>query len=77
MASEEMSFENVQGTYGPNMNAFGWVVGWDILHSSCFNVKLWRNSTNGMKLQTDEWTYERKDKNYIFLGINGGEGQYV
>ena len=47
----------------------GW---WDILHLSCFNVKLWSNSTNGTKLQTDERTDERKDENYIPLGINAG-----
>ena len=39
----------------------GW---WDILHSSCFNVKLWSNSTNGTKLRTNErmngWTERRK-----------------
>ena len=39
----------------------GW---WDILHLSCFNVKLWSNSTNGTKLRTDErtniWTERRK-----------------
>ena len=33
---------------------------WDILHSSCFNVKLWSNSTNRTKLQTDERTERRK-----------------
>ena len=46
----------------------GW---WDILHLSCFNIKLWNNSTMG-------WNYERtyirtdkgKDENYIPLGIN-------
>ena len=43
----------------------GW---WDILHSSCFNLKLWSNSTNGTKLRTDE----RKNKNYIPLRINAG-----
>ena len=31
----------------------GW---WDIRHSSCFNVKLWSNSTKGTKLRTDERT---------------------
>ena len=35
----------------------GW---WDILHSSCFNAKLWSNSTNGTKLRTDERTERRK-----------------
>ena len=38
----------------------GW---WDILHSSCLNVKLWINSTNGtevrMNEQRNQWTYER------------------
>ena len=32
----------------------GW---WDILHSSCFNVKLWSNSMNGTEL----WTNIRTD----------------
>ena len=45
----------------------GW---WDILHSSCFNVKLWSHSMNPTKLRTDERTYERKDENYIPFGIN-------
>ena len=47
----------------------GW---WDILHSSCFNVKLWSNSTNGTKLRTDKWMDEQKDENYMYipLGIN-------
>ena len=51
----------------------GW---WDILHSSCFNVKLWSNSMNRTKLRTDKWTNirtdKRKDENYIPLGINAG-----
>ena len=47
----------------------GW---WDILHSSCLNVKLWSNSTNGTEVRTNEQTYEQKDENYIPLGINAG-----
>ena len=51
----------------------GW---WDILHSSCLNVKLWSNSMNGMEVWTNEQmnerAYERKDKNYIPLGIKAG-----
>ena len=51
----------------------GW---WDILHLSCFNVKHWSNATNGTKLltnkQTNEWTFEQKDENYIPLGIIAG-----
>ena len=51
----------------------GW---WDILHLICFNVKLWSNSTNGMKLRKDKRTNiqtdARKDENYIPLGINAG-----
>ena len=37
-------------------------------------VKLWSNSTNGTEVQTNEyiWTDERKDENYIPLGINDG-----
>ena len=58
----------LQGTYGPNMSVFWWVVG-DI-YSSCLHVKLWSNSMNGtevrMNIHTDEW----KDENYIPLGIN-------
>ena len=45
----------------------GW---WDILHSSCLNVKLWSNSTNGTEVRTNERTHKRKDENYIPLGIN-------
>ena len=59
----------------------GW---WDILHSSCLNVKLWSNSTSGTEIRTNEQTNERtnertnirtderKDENYIPLGINAG-----
>ena len=51
----------------------GW---WDILHSSCLHVKFWSNSTNGTEVWTNERTnkrtYERKDENYIPLGINAG-----
>ena len=48
----------------------GW---WDILHSSCLHVKHWSNSTNRTKYeQTNERTHERKDENYIPLGINAG-----
>ena len=43
----------------------GW---WDILHSSCLNVKLWSNSTNGTEVRTNEQTDPREDKNYIPLG---------
>ena len=35
----------------------GW---WDIPHLSCFNVKLWSNSKNGIKLRTDWRTGRRK-----------------
>ena len=42
----------------------GW---WDILHSSCLHVKLWSNSMNQ---RTNIQMEERKDKNYISLGIN-------
>ena len=49
---------------------------WDILHSSCLNVKLWSNSTNRTEVrpneQTNNQTYERKDENYIPLYINAG-----
>ena len=45
----------------------GW---WDIPHSSCFNVKLWSNSTNGTKLRTNIRMDERKDENNTPLGIN-------
>ena len=34
----------------------GW---WVILHSSCLNIKLWSNSTNGTEVRTNERTYER------------------
>ena len=44
----------------------GW---WDIPHLICFNIKLWSNSTNGTKLRTNLWMDERKDENYIPLGI--------
>ena len=37
----------------------GW---WDILHSSCLNVKLWSNSTNGTEVRTNEPTNERTNK---------------
>ena len=47
----------------------GW---WDILHSSCLHVKLWSNSTNRTEVRTNKQTYERKDENYIPLGINAG-----
>ena len=36
------------------------------------NMKLWSNSTNGTEVQTNERTDERKDENYIPLGINAG-----
>ena len=49
----------------------GW---WGIPHLSCFNVKLWSNSTNGTELRTNKQTNirtdERKDENDIPLGIN-------
>ena len=47
----------------------GW---WDILHLSCFNVKLWSKSTNGTKLRTNKRRDEQKDEIYIPLGINAG-----
>ena len=42
--------------------------------SFCWShVKLWSNSTNGTKYKrTNIWMDERKDENYIPLGINAG-----
>ena len=53
----------LQGTYGPNMNAFWWVVGqiyptWETRNHERTNER------------TNKHTYERKDENYIPLGIN-------
>ena len=51
----------------------GW---WDILHLRSFNIKLWTNSMNRTELRTKKRmnirTDERKDENYIPLGINAG-----
>ena len=50
----------------------GW---WDILHSSYFNIKLWRNSTNGTKLwmnrHTERWKlYNPRHNRHKCQGIN-------
>ena len=57
----------LQGTYGPNMNAFWWVVG------EIYSTRVaWSNSTNGTEVRMNERTYEQKDENYIAQGINAG-----
>ena len=47
---------------------------WLVRYTPLENVKLGSNSTNGMESwtnkQTNEWTYKRKDENYIPLSIN-------
>ena len=79
MGSEVMEWKpTLQDTYGPNKNAFWWVVGEIYRTWETFNVKLWSNSTNWMESRTNEWTNEqtsehtngRKIENYIPLGIN-------
>ena len=60
----ELAWSN-QGTYGPNMNAFWWLVG-DILHLSCFNAKLWSNSTNGTKLWTNKHMNGRTERQKLY-----------
>ena len=66
----------LQGTYGPYMNAFWWVVGEIYSTQKTLHVKLWSNSMNGTEVWMNEWTNkqmdEQKDKNYIPLGINAG-----
>ena len=56
----------LQGTYGPNMNAFWWVRYTPLRN---FNAKLC-----GKFHERDGQTYmyERKDENYIPLSINAG-----
>ena len=46
----------------------GW---WDILHLRNFNVKHWSNSTDGKEVRMNEHM-NKKDENYIPLGINAG-----
>ena len=64
----------LQGNYGPNMNAFWWVVAeiyttWETLTQN-FDANSTQRKEVQRNAQTNERTYERKDENYIPLGIN-------
>ena len=52
----------LQGTYGPNSNAFWWAVGELYPTWEPFNIKLWSNSTNGTEWRTNEQTNEHTNR---------------